>query len=167
MLDLSYLFDLCEYGVPQVDLTLGGSPSIGGLWRREGDTAQKVKRRANVIACRKHHSNSHLFPSCFSTCQHWNHSILLNLFLRCCVIFNTHWSMSESPPRINWILFFIYLLFIFLIFYLFRATHLVYRGSQARGLIGATTSSLCHSHSNTGSEPCLWHTPQLTATPDS
>ena len=42
-----------------------------------------------------------------------------------------------------------------------------YGGSQARGLIGATTAaSLCQSHSNAGSELCLQPTPQLTATPD-
>ena len=39
-------------------------------------------------------------------------------------------------------------------------------GSQARGLIKAVAASLCQSHSNVGSEPCLRPTPQLTATPD-
>ena len=39
-------------------------------------------------------------------------------------------------------------------------------GSQARGPIGAVAASLCQSHSNTGSEPRLRPTPQLTATPD-
>ena len=38
--------------------------------------------------------------------------------------------------------------------------------SQARGLIRAAAAGLHHSHSNTGSELCLWPTPQLTATPD-
>ena len=36
----------------------------------------------------------------------------------------------------------------------FRATPIAYGGSQARGLKGATTVSLCHSHNNAGSEPC-------------
>ena len=49
---------------------------------------------------------------------------------------------------------------------LFRASPTAYGGSQARGLIGATASSLCHSHSNMGSELCLWPTPQLRAMPD-
>ena len=44
-------------------------------------------------------------------------------------------------------------------FCLFRATPMAYGSSQARGWIGATAASLCHS--NTGSEPCLWPTPQL------
>ena len=39
-------------------------------------------------------------------------------------------------------------------------------GSQARGPIGAVATGLHQSHSNTGSEPCLQPTPQLTATPD-
>uniref|UniRef100_A0A8D1PF60 RRM domain-containing protein n=1 Tax=Sus scrofa TaxID=9823 RepID=A0A8D1PF60_PIG len=41
-----------------------------------------------------------------------------------------------------------------------------YGGSQARGPIGAVAAGLCQSHSNTGSEPRLQPTPQLTATPD-
>ena len=44
----------------------------------------------------------------------------------------------------------------FLVFFsLFRATPVVYGGSQARGWIGATAASLHYSHSNAGSEPCL------------
>jgi len=53
--------------------------------------------------------------------------------------------------------------FVFLVF--FRAVLAAYGSSQARGLIGATVAGLHHSHSNTGSEPYLQHTPQLTATP--
>ena len=34
------------------------------------------------------------------------------------------------------------------------------------GLIRAVAAGLRQSHSNTGSEPCLRPTPQLTATPD-
>jgi len=41
-----------------------------------------------------------------------------------------------------------------------------YGGSQARGLIRAVAINLRHSHSNSGSEPHLRPTPQLTATPD-
>ena len=55
----------------------------------------------------------------------------------------------------------------FFFFWLFfRATLAAYGGSQARGLIGATAASLCHSHSNARSELCLWPTLQLPATPD-
>ena len=39
-------------------------------------------------------------------------------------------------------------------------------GSQARGPTGALATGLDHSHSNAGSKPHLWPTPQLTATPD-
>ena len=48
----------------------------------------------------------------------------------------------------------------------FRATPTAYGGSQARGLIGAVTEGLHHSHSNARSELRLQPTPQLTATPD-
>ena len=49
---------------------------------------------------------------------------------------------------------------------LFRALLEAYVGSQARGQIGAVVASLHHGRSNTGSEPSLLPTPQLTAAPD-
>ena len=52
------------------------------------------------------------------------------------------------------------LFFFFLSFCLFRAAPVAYRGSQARGPIGATAAGLHHSHSHAGSEPCLRPTPQ-------
>ena len=47
-----------------------------------------------------------------------------------------------------------------------RAAPTAYGRSQTRGLIGAVAASLCHSHSNTGSELRLQPTPQLTAMPN-
>ena len=47
-----------------------------------------------------------------------------------------------------------------------RDAPVAYGGSQARGLIGAIAAGLRHSHSNSGSEPPLQPTPQLTAMPD-
>lgn len=61
---------------------------------------------------------------------------------------------------------FIYFYFVVYFCCLFRATPMAYRGSQARGPIGAVAASLCQSHRNAGSEPVLQPTPQLTATPD-
>jgi len=46
--------------------------------------------------------------------------------------------------------------------FLFRAAGVAYGCSQAKGQIRAAAAS--HSHSNMGSEPHLWHTPQLRAT---
>ena len=46
-------------------------------------------------------------------------------------------------------------LILFFFFCLFRAAPTAYGGSQARGLIGAVAAGLRHSHSNTGSKPCL------------
>ena len=40
-------------------------------------------------------------------------------------------------------------------FFFFQAAPMAYRGSQARGLIGAEAAGLSHSPSNVGSEPCL------------
>ena len=50
--------------------------------------------------------------------------------------------------------------------FFFRAPPTAYGGSQARGLIRAIATGLHHSHSNSGSKPCLQPTPQLRATPD-
>ena len=58
------------------------------------------------------------------------------------------------------------LLFLSFSFLPFRAVPMAYGGSQVRGLIGATAADLRQSHSYTGSELCLWPTPQLTATLD-
>ena len=54
----------------------------------------------------------------------------------------------------------------FLVFLSFLGLMEAYGGSQAWGLIRAIAASLCHSHSNTRSEPRLQPTPQLMATPD-
>ena len=59
-----------------------------------------------------------------------------------------------------------YFLFFLFFFSLLRATPMAYVSSHARDLIGALAASLHHSHSNAGSELCLWPTLQLTATPD-
>ena len=44
-----------------------------------------------------------------------------------------------------------------------RTASMAHRGSQVRGLISAVATGLHHSHSNRGSEPHLWPTPQLMA----
>ena len=51
-------------------------------------------------------------------------------------------------------------------FLLFRAASMAYGGSQASSQIGAAAAGLHHSHSNSGSKPCLQPTPQLTEIPD-
>ena len=58
---------------------------------------------------------------------------------------------------------FFQIFFFFGLFVFSRATPSACGGSQARGLIGAAAASLHHSHSNSGSEPRLQPTPQLTA----
>ena len=56
--------------------------------------------------------------------------------------------------------------FYFCLFAFSRATPVAYGGSQARGLLRVVAAGLHQSHSNSGSEPHLQPTPQLTATPD-
>ena len=51
----------------------------------------------------------------------------------------------------------------FFFFAFSRAAPLAYGGAQARGLIRAIAAKLRQSHSDTGSEPHLRPTPQLTA----
>ena len=74
-------------------------------------------------------------------------------------------SISNVMSK-NLVILFIYLfVYLFNLFSLFRASPAAYRSSQARGRIGAVAAGLHHSHSNTGSEPYLRPTPQLTAVP--
>ena len=61
---------------------------------------------------------------------------------------------------------FIYLFIYLCLFAISWAAPAAYGGSQARGLIGAVATGLHQSHSNSGSEPRLQPTQQLTATPD-
>ena len=57
--------------------------------------------------------------------------------------------------------------FFFLVFFaLSRAPPAAYGDSQARGLIGVVAAGLHQNHSNSGSEPRLQPTLQLTATLD-
>ena len=63
-------------------------------------------------------------------------------------------------------MFFCFVLFCFVFLLFLWAAPVAYGGSQARGRIGAVATGLCQSHSNTGSEPRVEPTPQLTATPD-
>ena len=70
---------------------------------------------------------------------------------------------SESCCLFNFILLFF---FFFGLFAFSRVAPTAYGGSQARGRIGTIATCLRHSHSNTGSEPCLRPTPQFTATLD-
>ena len=58
-----------------------------------------------------------------------------------------------------------YIIFIVLVFCLFRAVPVAHRGSQARSGIGAVAAGLRHSHSNARSKLHLRPTPQLVATP--
>ena len=58
-------------------------------------------------------------------------------------------------------------IFFIFIFCLFRASHMAYGSSQARGPIGAAATDLRHSYSNTGSKLYLQPSPQLKAVPDS
>ena len=57
-------------------------------------------------------------------------------------------------------------LFFFCLFAISWAAPAAYGGSQAKGPIGTVATGLCQSHSNSGSEPRLQPTPQLTATLD-
>ena len=57
-------------------------------------------------------------------------------------------------------------LFLFVHLFNFRATHVAFGSSQARGQIRAVVAGLHRSHSNSGSEAGLLPTPQLTAMPD-
>jgi len=67
---------------------------------------------------------------------------------------------------VSFCLFFFVFVFVFVFLLFLWAAPEAYGGSQARGQIGAVATGLRQSHSNTGSEPRLQPTPQLTATLD-
>ena len=73
-------------------------------------------------------------------------------------------ALSKLLYSFLFVCLFVFVFFVFSVFS--RAALAAYGGSQARGLIRAVAAGLQHSHSNVGSELCLQHTPQLTATPD-
>ena len=79
-------------------------------------------------------------------------SFLFSYFLKSICKFLCVWTLTQS------------------LFYecphFFGATPVAYGGSQARGRVGAAAAGLHHSHSNTGSEPCLQSMLQLVASPD-
>ena len=95
-----------------------------------------------------------------------------------------YWRDYVSPIEYSWLLcqividptceslflgyqsFSIGLCFWFCFCFCFRFASATYGSCQAWGQIGAAAASLCHSHSNAKSEPCLQPTPQLTAMPD-
>ena len=71
-------------------------------------------------------------------------------------------AFQESIPNQMWSPISFYFIFLML----FRAALVAYWSFQARGHIGAVAANLHHKHNNAGSEPYLWPTPQLMATPD-
>ena len=60
----------------------------------------------------------------------------------------------------------LFVLFLIFFFSFLGPLLTAYGGSQARGRIEVVATGLRQNHSNAGSEPCLWPTPRLTATPD-
>ena len=76
-----------------------------------------------------------------------------------------HIYLKMNGKKLTLMIFLFVCLFVCL-FAISWAAPMAYGGSQARGRIGATAAGLRHSHSNTGSEPCLQPTPQLTAALD-
>ena len=94
-----------------------------------------------------------------SSRQHWILNLLSNARDWTCIFMDTsgvhyHWAMMGTPK----------MSFFWGVFLGLHPQHK--EGSQARGQMGATAAGLCHSHSNSGSELCLWPTSQLRAMPD-
>ena len=106
---------------------------------------------------------------CYGCCQKKDVSEGLarvpSFFLSYQSLENDEFSVSDERTPASFMMKF-WFWFCCVFFLLFRATPMAYGGSQARGQIGATAPSLCHSHSNTGSELHLWCAPQLMAIPD-
>ena len=83
----------------------------------------------------------------------------------CVCVYTCMLTLLSSLFTFYWTFRMVYKAF-FSFFCLFRAAPAAYGGSQSRGLIGAVSAGLYHSHSNAGSERRLQLKPRLTATPD-
>ena len=94
------------------------------------------------------------------SCDFFGISRIVLLF----ITFSVHSLRLPSPSLLFASFFFSFFFFLFLFSFLpFRATSMASGVFQASDQIGAAAAGLCHSHSNTGSKPCLRPTPQLTA----
>ena len=97
-----------------------------------------------------------------SPCQHFINKYFVPFYGCLFVLFRVSFSVQKLLSLIRSHLFiYLFIYFVFLPFLGPLPWHMGY--SRARGLIGAVAASLCQSHSNAGSEPCLRPTPQLTA----
>ena len=72
----------------------------------------------------------------------------------------SHWHLLWGYIAFRFLHFLSFFLYLFVFS---RATPVAYGGSQARGLMAAAATSLCHSHSNARSELHLQPTPQCNA----
>jgi len=114
--------------------------------------------------------NIHIIQSygTFSPCDENFWDLLLATFQICSVINCSHRAIQHIPMTHLFITRCFYLLTCLLMmsFFFFMAAPTAYGNSLARGQIKATAAGLHHSHSNVGSEPHLWPTPQLMVLPD-
>ena len=90
----------------------------------------------------------------------WSNIYIANIFSHYVVYLFIFFTVSFEAPKFS------FLILLSLSFFFFKGHTMAYGSSQARGRIGTTAASLCHSHSHTGSEACLRITPQLRAMPD-
>ena len=98
-----------------------------------------------------------------------NYQLLLLLLFNNLILWATlilDKSLGTTPPFSGFLLFYFILCYFILFYFICRSVPAAYGSSQARGRIGAVVSGHSHSHSNARSEPRLWPTPELTATPD-
>ena len=137
-------------------------------WRRlwgEGVDEEEMKRGAqwgDMFSPLPHGSLRH------SECLCWRQGLQISNT----VSFQKHPRRHSSKdfwfcqhyPSFPYFLFHYWVFFFFLL--PFRAAPKAYGSSQTRIQIRTMPASHRHSHSHVGSEPCLWSTLQLTATPD-
>ena len=134
--------------------------------------SQPLSPSRYVVMCITHMSKQKTYWFCFLLPLWSNHLPARKLhFHTVCLGYydNPRSGINErifAPSLITVIDFAAIFFFISLFLCLFRAIPAAYGGSQARGWIGAVAAGLHHRHSNAGSEPHLWPTPQLTPMPD-
>jgi len=81
-------------------------------------------------------------------------------------IYTTTMNRQKKKYKASGLTLNFFIVFVLCVCVFSRAAYVAYGGSQAKGLIRAVATGLHQGHNNSGSEPRLRPTPQLTATPD-
>ena len=134
-----------SFHVPKGNGTKGRCAECSAAWSEPGGGPGKGLEQARPLLKARQDCSPQPMPTCPDSCPGQIPSLL---------------STTQTWTHL------IYLSLSISLSIYFRAAPAAYGNSQARDPVGAAAAHLHHSHSNSGSKPRLWPTPQLTAMPD-